>query len=116
MGEATVWEYNLKQENKMTTQHKEKGLGLDLIVEVRRLVQAAKTRSKSGRCRYSDDLKLRILIFTEDLINQGFQDFDASEILGVQLSTLRNWMKEERSRSLSVMVEVSGRDRIWVVK
>ena len=116
MGEATVWEYNLKQENKMTTQHKENGLGLDLIVEVRRLVQAAKTRSKSGRCRYSDDLKLRILIFTEDLINQGFQDFDASEILGVQLSTLRNWMKEERSRSLSVMVEVSGRDRIWVVK
>lgn len=100
----------------MTTQHKEKGLGLDLIVEVRRLVQAAKTRSKSGRCRYSDDLKLRILIFTEDLINQGFQDFDASEILGVQLSTLRNWMKEERSRSLSVMLEVAGQDRIWVVK
>ena len=26
----------------------EAGLGLDLIVEVRRLVQAAKTRSKSG--------------------------------------------------------------------
>ena len=100
----------------MTTQHKEKGLGLDLIVEVRRLVQAAKTRSKSGRCRYSDDLKLRILIFTEDLISQGFQDFDASEILGVQLSTLRNWMKEERSRSLSVMLEVAGQDRIWVVK
>lgn len=72
---------------------------LELICEIRKQVQAAKTRSKSGRCKFNEDQKIRILIFCEDMLDRGFQEHDAAEILGMHVSTIQGWRKKERART-----------------
>ena len=72
---------------------------MSLITEIRREVQAAKTRSKSGRCKFNEDQKIRILIFCEDLLDRGFQEHDAAEILGMNVATIQGWRKKERART-----------------
>lgn len=79
----------------------------DSICEIRKLVQAAKTRSKSGRCRFTEDQRLEILLITEELIDRGFQENDAAEILGVNLSTISGWRKKETARTRGLTIERS---------
>ena len=71
----------------------------ELICEIRKLVQAAKTRSRSGRCAFTEDQRLRILLLASELEDRGFQPHDASEMLGMQVSTLKKWQKEEKMRT-----------------
>ena len=64
----------------------------DLVCEIRELVRDAKARSKSGRCRFTEDQKMRIMLFTEEVVDRGLQVHDAAEILGMHKSTLQRWM------------------------
>ena len=73
---------------------------MKLITEIRRQVQAAKTRSKSGRCTFSEDQKARIISFCEDLMNMGFQEYDAAQILGMHVSTIKGWNAKKTVRQL----------------
>ena len=64
----------------------------DLVCEIRELVRDAKSRSRSGRCTFSDEQRLRIMLFTEKVVDRGLQVNDAAEILGMNKSTLQHWM------------------------
>ena len=65
----------------------------ELICEVRTLVRDAKARSKSGRCSFSTEQKIKILLFAKAVEDQGLQIHDAATILGMKVSTLQHWME-----------------------
>ena len=65
---------------------------IDLIYEIRKLVRDAKVRSKSGRCHFSDEQKVKIKMFTKEVMNNGLTLSDAAQILNIQRSTLSGWM------------------------
>tara|TARA_X000000950_G_scaffold167249_1_gene204246 strand:+ start:15623 stop:15793 length:171 start_codon:yes stop_codon:yes gene_type:complete len=50
---------------------------------------------------------LEILLITEELIDRGFQENDAAEILGVNLSTISGWRKKETARTRGLTIERS---------
>ena len=65
----------------------------DLICEIRTLVRDAKMRSKSGRCSYTDEQKIKILIFTDEVLSRGLTVSDAAKILAMNYATLQAWLK-----------------------
>ena len=64
----------------------------DLICEIRTLVRDAKARSASGRCRFSVEQKVKIVLFAKAVEDQGLQLHDAASILGMKTSTLQHWI------------------------
>ena len=66
---------------------------LNLIVEIRKLKRDAMMRSKSGRATYSEEQKIKVLIFTDEVLREGLTLHDAASILGLPIATLKNWLK-----------------------
>ena len=65
---------------------------IDLICEIRKLVRDAKVRSKSGRCRYTEEQKIKILLFCDVILENDLTTHDVASILGMNRSTLENWL------------------------
>lgn len=66
---------------------------ISLVCEIRKLVRDAKVRSKSGRCSFTDEHKIKILMFCDVIFDNGLTTHDAASILGMNRATLENWLR-----------------------
>lgn len=66
---------------------------ISLICEIRKLVRDAKVRSKSGRCKYTEEQKIKILLFADEIKREGLTTHDAASILGMNRATLESWLR-----------------------
>ena len=66
---------------------------INLVCEIRKLVRDAKVRSKSGRCQFTEEQKIKILLFCDVIFDNGLTTHDVASILGMKRSTLENWLR-----------------------
>ena len=66
---------------------------LNLIVEIRKLKRDALMRSRSGRASYTEEQKIKVLLFIDEIVQKGLTLHDAASILGLPVATLKNWLR-----------------------